>query len=227
MRIGDLAQRTMDLYFQNYGTDEDFFSLPDFVSQVKTAYTQQIISDYEADKVLNSQIDGFSYITIPVDVLKYEEVEVVKEKDGLIYAPLEMPVFIFPFDSMASGLQSVQKIEKDRVTNDFFVKVSINDTWKVPYVRHGSRSYFSVEYKRIVFERLACNGIKKVRIGYVPQVSSLDENDEISDTRAERIETSVLQKMLAAKQGVITDMSNNSNPNKALETEIDSNQMKK
>lgn len=226
MRIGDIAQRIMDLYYQGYATDEDFFSLPDFVSQVKSAYTNQIITDYESDKLLNQQLEGFSFITLPMDLLKYEDIEVKKDEMGVLYVPLSKPVFVFPYDSMASGVQSIQRVVKDRITSDFFVKVSVNDLWKLDHIMHGNRTYFSVQYNKIIFEKTGCN-FDKIRIGYVPMVSSMTEDDEIADTRVDRIEISVLQKMLAAKQGVIIDQSNNSNPNKAIETEIDSNQMKK
>ena len=51
-------------------------------------------------------------------------------------------------------------------------------------------------------------------------------DDEINEGPATQIRIALLQEMLGAKNGAIVDKSNNSNPNKALETEIDSTQLK-
>ena len=75
MRIGELAQQIMDEYYQQVATDEDFFSLEDFVSRVKSTYSSIITEYYQSDKLLNRQIDGFSYVTVPLDLLRYETVE--------------------------------------------------------------------------------------------------------------------------------------------------------
>ena len=226
MRIGELAQQIMDEYYQQVATDEDFFSLEDFVSRVKSTYSSIITEYYQSDKLLNRQIDGFSYVTVPLDLLRYETVEVREGLGKVKYAPFEHPIFLFPYDSMVSGLQSVRQLREDGSLSSEFVKISVNDTWKTDHIKHGSKNYYSTEFKRVVFQKLHCKDLKKVVIGYVPQVSSFTMDDEINEGPATQIRIALLQEMLGAKNGAIVDKSNNSNPNKALETEIDSTQLK-
>lgn len=230
MEIGLVAQRAMDLYYGQYKTDEDYFGLDDFISQVKSEYANIITNEYNNDKLLNKQLHGFSFVTIPNDLLKSVDIE-VKNDGGQRYADLPAPVFIFPYDSMNSGVQYVlpliNKGDSDIVSSNHgaFVKVSVNDRWQLELITHGTRNYYSIEYQRIVFDKLYLKELKKIRVVYVPEVSSLKDDDQISDGRVSMVENAVLQKMLAAKNGAIVDMSNDSNTNKVVETEINKKQL--
>lgn len=222
MRLAHLAQLIADLYFQDYPSDEEFFDIEDFKSQVSSAYAKLLNDDYQTQKLINRQDEGFSIVSLSPDILRRETITLEKEGDVYV-AKLKKPFFVFPFDSMATAIQSVSV--PDHRCNEF-IKVSIDDRWKICQIKQGSKNYYSCDIDKIVFERLACKDVKEVSVLYAPAFDSTDNDFIIPDTRSFVIQTMVLQVMFAAKQGRVIDMSNDSNNNAIVQTETDQNLLK-
>lgn len=223
MRLAELAQRIMDIYYQDYTSDEDFLDIEDFKSQVSTAYAKLLTDDYQAQKLINKQLEGISVVSLSPDLLVSKVIKLQKEGD-LYVAPLPHPFFVFPFDAMATSIQSVTPVGQR--CNEF-IKASIDDRWKICMITQGTKSYYTCELNKIVFERLACKNLQEVNVTYAPAFDSSNNYFFIPDTRAFTIQTMVLQVMFAARDGNVIDMSNDSNQNKAQQTEIDSELLKK
>jgi hypothetical protein len=211
MTLVALAETIMYMYYRDYPSDEEFFDIDSFKSAVVQAYSKLLLDDYKEQKLINRQTEGISMVSLSADLLTSADLDIQKEDaTGLMFVKLPKRYLVFPFDPMATAIQSVAPVGKR--CNEF-IKVSIDDRWKICQIPSGAASYYSAEIDKIVFERLSCKDLNKVRVTYAQQISSDDDDFDIADTRAFQIQTMVLQVFFAAKDNNTIDMSNDSNNN--------------
>lgn len=222
MKLGVLGQNIMDAYYQDYKPDEGFFDLSYFMSMASTAYGKLLNDAYEAAKLLNRATLGFSFVELSSDLLVMEKLA-VKENTELKqhYSDLSKPIYTFPFDSMATAVNRVMPFGTDCGE---FIKISLDDSWKLCQLPANNKSFYSVFNDKIIYNKFACPELKFVNVMYAPAISSDDADAQITDSLAFNIQTLVLQQMIGAREGTIVDKTNDSNPNKVIQTEIDKNQ---
>lgn len=226
MLLPVLAENIQYAYLQGYPADEELFDLDYFKSQVVLAYSSLLKDNYQMQKLENNQVVGFSMVTLSPDLLKTASFDIKHpEKGGTVpYRYIDIPdrIFVFPFDTMMTGVQAIWV--NDEACQEF-VKISVDDVWKVCKENSGTKNYYYAESSRIIFPKLICD-IAKVNVKYAPSFNGMDDEIDIPDAMGAAIQVAVMQYMLGAKQGNVTDKSNNQNPNKTQETESDLTNLK-
>lgn len=216
-KISIVAQNLMDLYYQSFKSDEDFFELYHFEYLVSVAYAKLLQLDFEKAWKLNYQVEGIGYISVPSDWVK--EVELQVKKDGSSkYVELPDQPFVFLYDNQNSGIQTVRPIGFSECNE--FIRSAINQSWKLCRMPDVGIVYWMPVQKKIFFEKLNCR-LDRVSVIYVPAIDLDKSHDfDIPKTKESDIIEWVLNIMRVARDGTVVDKTNDGNPNKVLQTEI-------
>ncbi len=220
-RLSILASLVMDAYYQQYGKESDFFKLKDFMSYCNIFYYQVLQEDYDKSRREMIQL-GFLEIgdeaVMNLDWYIDKEV-VVKKENNRFYIDLE--TVSISKDIGYSGL-------KDIYSNGScgkFAKITYHqkDTLKF-YPKSDNTIYFYPLGKRVYFENVNC-GLDKVNVVHIPTLDSEANDGDIivPNILMAEIVTRCYNFMTASKNGAIIDKTNNQNPNKIIQTEIDEN----
>jgi hypothetical protein len=215
--LADTAQIIMNLYYQSYRTDEGFFKLFHFKYIAGAVISKIMEEEYKEAKKLSRVDDDLADVNLPTEWLVQEEYEVEKKGDDNIIKLKHKP-FSFPFDYLGRSVQTIQ--DKTDRKNDF-IRIGVKEFWKLPSTPQSCKIFFAVEGDIIYFVRSKKLG--KLTIHYVPDITSDTFGDDggIVPVPEEQVITRSLDIMFKARSGTVVDMSNNSNPNKTVQTEID------
>lgn len=213
----ETAQNTMDLYYQQYKSDEDFFEEYHFKYLNAVAFSQILQEEYEKSYKLSLAEKGVGEAQLNPEWFIPEERDVVGSDMGDKELTLTDCPFTFRFDKQSSGIQGVYPLSGK--CGDF-IRMSIDDQWKLKNAPESDIVFWFPLSNKIVFKNVKC-GLKKVKVVYIPSLKSLADSCVIPDSMQMEVIQRTLQLMFVARQGAVVDMSNNQNPNKAMESEID------
>lgn len=212
-----IAQHIMDLYYQEYKSQEDFFELHHFEFMVSAAYYKLLQMEYERQYNKNLSEEGIGFITLSQDWLIKDRLELKKEKDGdRYYIELNTKPFSFLFDKQNSGIQNVIAATGKRCQD--YIRTSLQERFMLCNVPITNKGYWYLEgEKTIFFEKLKCKP-DEIDVYYISQLEN-GKGGVANGMQADIIQW-VMSMFTQAKQGVVIDMTNDGNPNKVLQTEI-------
>jgi hypothetical protein len=223
--IADTAQIVMDLYFQNFRTDEDFFRLFHFKYLCGVSYSKLLEQEYKQNRREAMLELGFSDVIIPSEWLIEEVVEFkeVDDEPNFYKATFKHPVFTFPYDAVSNGIQTIRPVGKGMSCKEF-IREAARRRWSLCDLPMTSQVFWFGEGKDIIAYSRKCKMDKmKVKIWYAsdPADESFGEDGGfIHKSKEEDVIRMTLDIMMKARQGTVVDMSNDGNPNKRIQSEI-------
>ncbi len=214
-KIGYLAQMLADLYYQDYTTDSDFLQIPHFQYMIGATYNSILLADYKASKIENQIETGFIYPTLSSELISPKDYD-VKTDGSFKYIDIE-DVVVFPYDAYGYGIQSVRCVKNKACDSFERTKASMKN--KLCIIPYTGTIWFWVEGERLYFYS-AKEIPDKVTVNRIASIDITNDDFEIPQSMVNTIITSLLQLFKQAANGVIVDMSNDSNSNKVLQSEI-------
>lgn len=210
-----VAQDSMDLFYQNYKSNSDFFELEDFISHcggVLGAFYQQEYQRVRAE-MRSERRDEVA----PFDpgILLLQELE-VKNEDGRVWADLQHSVMSFPFDEQGMGLQDILAL--DPRNGLAFERTTATAAFQLEYVPRAPIVWFYMIGDRIHLINKSTAKLKKINALTVPSVYS--PKLMIPDGIVEYVVTTAAMTIKQGAQGTVVKKSSDQNPNKILQTEV-------
>lgn len=226
IKLDQVAQMGLDLYYRNYKHDADYFDMPHFLFLVCATYIKMMNDMYKDEKMRNKDSDGYSYITLSGQWLTTELCEVKKdEKLGVHYIETQMALFTFDFDALCSSIHSITKGPGAKCGD--IMRLSNKDYWKLDHLPTTSDIFWYQMGEKILLPKLSCNPGKLI-VNYLPSVSPTNQTCSLPETTVMGIITTVLQVMFGAKnETMVVKMVNNDNPNVTPESELSPDQKKR
>lgn len=216
-KLSIVAQNIMDLYYQQFKADEDFFELSHFEYLAGIAYAKILQDEYEKNYKMNLQIEGYGFVDLSQDWLKIEEQKLEKDSYGF-FIKLDKKPFSFLYDKQSSAIQNVTPLGGKQCSE--FIRMNADEKWKLCALPGTAQIFWYLEGDKIRFENIACKP-EKIKVLYVPGLDDdFDGDFNIPKSKEADIVDWVLNRMFVARQGGVVDMTNDSNPNKTLATEI-------
>lgn len=212
------AQMAMDLYYQNYQSNNDFFGIEHFIYCCKAAYGKLLNDDAEESRKVQFLLTGNYVIELSQDwstqvTLTFEYDEKLKK----YVATLPTTPFFFKNDRMSSAVQDIQPISGCKS----FVRSSYDTAWQDCFMPSTEDVIWFLKGDKIIAANATCEMEADV---YFIQGLGTDPDKIIlpDDGTQLDIVTSVYNVMGTVRDKLqAIDMSNNQNPNKAVQTEID------
>lgn len=223
-KLNDTAQMVMDLYFQQFKTDEDFFTLFHFSYLVGVAYSKILEDEYKEARNRARQEEGLiDEITLQADWLTIKEIDVKRIPDEPFSFEAELPArpFSFPYDRFGYGVQSIRNVDAQGCK--IFIRATEDIEWQICAMPMTHDVYFFTRGRKIIIKNARCR-LNKIKVSYLPEITDPElgaDGGDIPKSKEEMVIGRTLALMMQARQGTVIDMSNNSNPNKALATEVD------
>lgn len=217
-KLKDTAQATMDLYYQSFKADEDFFGINDFKYLNSVAYADFLQQYYDQSYQKNLAEKGIGDVELADDLFILEEAE-VKYANGQYAAILKQKPFSFLHDNNYRSIQNIFP-PSDAECNVRLARVSSLVAPKLETLPVTQYTFWYRISDKIIFKKVRC-GLGKVTVQYIPSLGSLDDDAELADAMQKRTIDATLTLMFAARNGTTVNLTNNQNTNKALETEID------
>lgn len=218
-RLNILASLVMDAFYQQYGKESDFFTLEDFEAYCNVFYYQVLQEDFDKTKREMLQMGMLQPGEEPIlnaDWYTEKEFEVKNEGDKFY---IELPgAFSFNKDVKYTGLKDIYTSSECGP----LAKITYNEKNTLKWLPNSDKTiYYYPVGSKIVFERVWC-GLKKVNVVYIPSLDADAEGCEIIIPSAYMAEivTRTYNFMTSAKNGSVIDKTNNQNPNKVVQTEI-------
>lgn len=206
----------MDLYYQQFKSDEDFFEVEHFEYLNGVVYAKLLQEEYERSYQKSLAETGRGYATISPQWYIEETVKVTTSDMGDAEIVMKDCPFTFRFDRSNTAIQGIYPIKgkcKD------FISINIDERFKFDGLPKSTVVYWYPVSNKIILHNLSC-GLKEAKIIYIPGLKAGSDKCGISDGMEYDVINGTLDLMKRAKQGEVVDMTNNNNPNKALETEI-------
>jgi hypothetical protein len=216
-QLSIVAQNIMDLYYQQYKADEDFFELSHFEYLAGVAYGKILQDEYEKNYKMNLQIEGYGFVDLSQDWLKIEELKLEKDAYGYFIKLSKKPLS-FLYDKQSSAIQNIVPLGGTKCAE--FIRMNAEENWKICALPNVRQIFWFLEGDKIRFENLQCKP-EKLKVLYVPELNDSNDGDfNIPKSKEADIVDWVLNRMFVARQGNVVDMTNDSNPNKTMGTEI-------
>ena len=211
-----IAQQCLDLFYQNYKSDIEFWVLDDAISFAGNAAAGLYQEFYQQEyAMLRSEVKD-SVIQFDTGWLD-EQILPVKAVDGLFIADLKYPVMTFPYDRQQIGIQNVIYKQQD------LDRISYSAAYQLKYLPVTPNMFFYGDRNRIVITNTGTKVIDEVRVLYVP---SMNAEANIPDGITEKVIMATLNLMRQAADKTVVKKSLDQNVNKILETEIDKSALK-
>jgi hypothetical protein len=217
MNIVETAQRMMHLFYQDYKSNDDFFDLEDFIPFAGAAYGTilQDMFDKKRAEMRNEGENG--YVDLPGEWLIEQEIKL--EKAVMSFTLPERPMS-FLRDENSIG---IQHIEAGNGCGRFH-RARISEKWKAAHFPPTKDVWYYLVGDRVRFLNNPVCQPEAVTIFYVPNVNS--KNLNLSDAALSAVWDMGITLMKKSKEGVIVDKTNDGNPNKTIETEVNKDQLK-
>lgn len=214
-----VAQEIMDLYYQQYKTNSDFFDKSDFVYFTGIGYADLVQAEYDKQyAMIRSEDAGQGLVSFDQSWVQTTYLKPKKDEEGY-YADLPAAVMSFMTDRYNIGIQNVFEIARGQLVE--IIRSTVDSAWQDQYLPIGCAGFFYLEMGRRI--RLVNVQANKLKVNYVP--SSEDPALDIPDTKAGPIIQYVLNLMFAAKDKRVVARVNNKNEQKTQQTEVDQNQL--
>ncbi len=216
-KLSYVSQLVLDLLFQDYATDVNFIQIPHVNFLIGAYYNTLLVKDYQDSKKENFAENGFIYPTFSQEVMRKVDLETNIDGD-FKYCQIDN-VVSYPFDQNSYGIVGVRCI-KNKICGDFKrTKASMKDKFCSGIIPFTNTVWFWLEANRLYFYS-AKEIPDKVTVTLIPTVDSNDNDFEIPQSYQQVLINGVLQILKQAASGVVIDVTNDSNPNKVLQSEI-------
>jgi len=212
------AQVIMDSYYQDFAPDDSFFRIEDFAEWVGKAYGK--MADETAKEIYKNSLmeGGIGQLIFSQDwwakksyVLKDNSCEIDFKSVG------------FTYDTQNSFIQEII------APGNSLIRTTITELWILQGMSKSNTVYWYPlpgncdEKGKVTFWSNSDCIPKKVDIYYIPAAD--DDNFKIPSSKAFEIAALAFNFMISAKKETpVVDMTNNTNPNVAPQTEIDTKQ---
>lgn len=222
-----VATQAMDNFYQTYKSDENFFTLQDFIQ-----YCGNAISDFYSgmwkEKYGELKADRKDEIvTFDTGVLTYADIKIPANTKTNASLTIDMPggVMVFPYDQNNCGLQSVffKKDECEDFDNRA-IRTTIFQKSQIKNIGIVDRLFYYLDSgNKIGLINRRMLPVSDIRVYYVPAIT---DDMPVPESIAYRIIAATIQLIKESGKGVVVSRENGNNPNKILETEIDKSQFK-
>lgn len=222
-RLQILASLVMDAYYQSYAKESDFLQQEDFEAYVDIFYKQVLQEDFDKTRREMLQMKMFDMndsIIVSDAWYKVKEVEVLKEKDE--FYSIMPTTFSFSRDVTYSGLKAVYPLNNIGDSCSKFAKIKSEQSIGLKWISKSDKTiYYFPLGDKVYYKNVSCN-LNKVNIAYIPTLDETEDGEiNIPDGLVAEIVVRTYNFLTSAKNGVVIDKTNNQNPNKITQTEID------
>lgn len=211
--IDIVAQRAMDVFYQNYKSNSDFFDLEDFVAHCGGVLGAAYLQQYQERRAELRQEKREEIISFDIGILLPQVLEVKKE-NGQLFAVLKHGVMSFPYDEQGVGIQQLFSLPNSRVAFERTTSVS---QYQLQYVPACNVIFWYQEGERLWFINKSLVIPEKIKALTVPSIN--DPNLMVPDGMVEYVITTAAMTIKQVGQGVIVKKSDDQNPNKIIQTE--------
>lgn len=221
-RLDVLAQDVMDAYYQNPYVDdnEQPFDHAYFVRACMDEYAS-ILSKQFLAIWQHQRSEGYNRthnVSLDNAWLVWEQVKIERDESrGDYFGKLKHAIMSFDYDQSDIGLHDVVPV---RVGKCNPVRDRRATSWMDKMLPPTNAMFYRAEGSAVRFNNNCC---PEVMVGYVP---APHEDMQFKDAAAADIKRGVLQFMMAARQGVVVDMTNDSNTNTSPQTELNKETLK-
>jgi hypothetical protein len=219
--LQQLAQRVMDLYYQNYPPNDAFLDIDDFKFHIAAIYSSKLAAEFEVMRREGRTETGFPNVQLSPQWLQEEVLTIqYSEEEHRHYANTSRPVFGFKWDGTACSLQGVHS--HDPLHHKIYRKISLHERrfrHVLPEIKDRILFYLNSD-KEIVFWN-AQKG-DKIKVQYIPSVLGEENDCKLSEDLAAEIQ-GALELMFKAKAGNFIQKADNQNPNIIPEQQVDKN----
>lgn len=214
----EIGQRIMDLYYQQYKTNSDFFEIDDFVFQAGAAWGLSMQQEW-SQKYAAERSEGNTDIFIGFDTdLQNQVILDVENKDGRYFSiiPDEIIPMSFKYDNQSTGIQRLIPLGASGCGE--LIRADIQTSWMDCYIPTSNKKFWQPSpNNQIDYSNLGTCNLKKVAMNYIPSGDMYDFN--IPSTREVEIIQTGLQLMVAARNGKVIPRINDLDGNKVIEKE--------
>lgn len=223
-RLEILASLVQDAYHQQYAQDSDFFKLEDFKSYCAPFYYEVLQEDF--DKTMDRFI-RYKLINPDAELVLNPAWYVIKEFDvkkenGKYFSTLPS-IFSFNKDINFTSLRAVYPVDNIGDCCGDFAKITAEQCSTLKFLpKSDDAIYWYPISDKIYFERVKC-GLKKVSVAHIPNLDSDCEVDDVivPESYVAEIMTRTYNFMTVARNGGVVDKTNNQNPNRVIQTEVE------
>jgi len=215
------AQASLDLFYQNYKSSSDFWTIEDFVIHcagiVGNIYQQGYKEQYaEFRQEKRDEVISFDPATLNEQIVK------VERKGSELVACLEHTVMSFPFDTQGVGLADI--IPTRPLNGVILERTTSTALWQLKYVPYTNIIWWYLQRDKVKFINKGSCNLHEVTISYVPSIN--DPNFEVPDGIVEFVITTAAMTIKQGANAVVVKKSLDGNQNKIMQTEIDTSQLK-
>ncbi len=215
-----VAEATMDAFYRQLVSEDDFFDLDDFTLYTSFSYAALLQDEYE-QAYNRSRSEGMGSIASAyINPDWFQEFRLkVEDTNGEYVATFDRKPFTFRFDrSFCSIMDPVPTQGTD--CRDF-IRSSHLRKWM-----HNSRVmpktgkvYWYPQGNKLIFENVQC-GLREVMVHYIPSIAGLEEDCLIPETLADAIMRRTVSLMKELDKTTVVDKTADGNPNKVDASEL-------
>lgn len=224
-RLDVLSSLVMDALNQQYSKDSDFFKIDDFSSYCAVFYFQVLQEEFNKRRREYMQSPNLENEEVTLSDAWYKIKSFTVQKEGEEYS-ITMPTYLLlSNDTFNVGIRQlfVNGNKSDCCNN--FAKIKMSQCNSLQFLPKSDRTVYYYPFSdKIVFKNAKCKleGVS-LDVMYIPSLS--EEADELNETIipsgvCAEIVTRTYNFLIQAKNGNVVDKTNNQNPNKGIQTEI-------
>jgi hypothetical protein len=219
--LGLTAEKTMDLYYQQYKHEDEFFDKEDFIFYCAAGYAALVQEEYE--KMYNRQAQETGMAAAIMNPEWFQPLPFPVTFNGTLdqyEAKLPQKPFGFRFDNSLSSIEGVYPLGGNCRQ---FVRHVASENWMLPRLPKTSKVFWYYQggpQPKLIFKNVGC-GLKQVQVNMIPSLASLDPNAPVPESMLEDIMRRCLALMFEAKaKNVVVDKTQDGNLNKIPESEL-------
>jgi hypothetical protein len=219
-KLKHIAQEGMDLFYQNFKSDAEFWEISDVIALAGNAASAIYTEFYQQEYAMlrsEGKDDVVAFDTGWLD----EQILEIKQGDGFLIADFINPIMAFPYDRQSVGVQNV--FIEDPLSIYELERTSISAIYQLKYVPITNKIWFCKDRDRLILINKGTCEVKKIKVLYVP---SMNKDANVPEGIAERVLTETFNLMRQAADKTVVKKSLDQNVNKVLETEIDKKALK-
>lgn len=216
-----VAQMMQDLYYKELKADSDFFQEGHFVYCARAVFGKLMDAAAKESQRISYEVTGFYTIELSQDWLVSEEVDFEEPKNNSIsVGKLSQMPYAFPGDTMGYCVQNVELGGFKEA-----VRISPLDKWKFAQIESANRVFYYVRKDEItLIDKGNCKKTKAT-VWYAPSLQG--DADKVHVPLGMHMDIITIGvKILRELSETIVDKTNNQNPNKIIESEIDKSTLK-
>lgn len=216
------GQRAMDLYYQNYKSNSEFFDLADFVAHCGYVLGGVYEQEYQRARAEMRQEKKDAIIPLDAGILIMQHLK-VNDEYGELFVELEIPVMTFPFDNHGVGVQDIYPLKpNNRIP---FERTTATGKYALDYLPVCGVIWFYVaSATKVVLINKTNTKLDTIGVLGAPSVDS--PRLLVPDGVVEFVISNAAATIKQAAQGVIVKKAADGNPNKIIQTEADLSSLK-